>query len=82
MGNIWQLQPHTHPWGCQGSWGPTVGTKAKQAELAGTGSTMMCISAPSALHLHPAGTFEDATWPMFRCQTPQHWQTDAVLPEH
>lgn len=32
-------------------WGPTVGTRAEQAEVTCTGSTMTCISAPSALHI-------------------------------
>ena len=53
MGTLWQLQPHMlvsisrrSPQGCQGVWGPMVGTRAERAELADTGSTETCISAP------------------------------------
>lgn len=39
------------PQGCQGTGGPTAGTKVEGAELAGTGSTVTCISALSDLHI-------------------------------
>lgn len=54
MGSIWQLQPHTL---VSISDGARRAARARedqrqgQAEPASTGSTVMCISAPSALHI-------------------------------
>lgn len=70
------------PWGCQGTWGPTAGTKAGQAELAGTGPTTVCLlHQPCICTQQASGHLGSAIWPRLGVRHPQHGQTDAVLPE-